>query len=181
MSISPLPSDLTARASALRWLLFDVDGVLTDGRLWYSAEGETLKAFHVRDGLAIRMAQRVGLKLGLFSGRRSAPLERRARDLDFDTWILGSGDKGADLETFLAEHDLPADAVAFVGDDLIDLPVIHRVGLSFAPADAVVEVCDAVDHVLATPGGHGAVREMIDLLLRARGEWQDVVARWRDA
>lgn len=171
-------ADLPRRADALRWLLFDVDGVLTDGRLWYTSEGETLKAFHVRDGLAFRLAQRAGLRIGLFSGRQSPPLERRARDLDFDTWIVGSRDKSADFTAFLDERQLSAEQVAFVGDDLIDLAVLRRCGLAFCPADAVPEVRAVVDRVLSTAGGFGAVREMVELILRARGQWAELVAAY---
>ncbi|MDA8015978.1 MAG: hypothetical protein MPN21_00920 [Thermoanaerobaculia bacterium] len=166
------------RAEALEWLLFDVDGVLTDGRLIYTRRGETVKPFNVRDGLGFRLAQRAGLKLGFLSGRRSRPLEFRAEELDIDEVILGSGDKDADLDAFLARQGTSASRVAFVGDDLPDLPVLRRCGLSFAPADAVAEVRAVVNRVLTRDGGDGAAREMIEQILRARGEWQRVMAHY---
>lgn len=175
-----LPGPLAERARDLEWLLFDVDGVLTDGRLWYTAEGESLKAFHVRDGLAFRLAQRAGLRIGLFSGRKSPPLERRARDLDFDTWIVGSKDKGADFRLFLERQGITAEKVGFIGDDLVDLPVIARCGLSFCPADAVPEVRQRVDLVLDTRGGAGVVREMVEGILEARGAWEGIVRSYLD-
>ena len=175
-----LPEALAERARRLEWLLCDVDGVLTDGRLWYTAEGETLKAFHVRDGLAFRLAQRAGLSIGLFSGRKSPPLEKRARDLDFDTWIVGSKEKGSDFESFLERESVNAEHVAFIGDDWIDLPVIRRCGLSFCPADAVPEVRQRVDVVLDTPGGAGAVRELVEKLLYARGSWDAILGYYAD-
>nr|XP_061797898.1 3-deoxy-D-manno-octulosonate 8-phosphate phosphatase KdsC-like [Nerophis lumbriciformis] len=165
-------------ADSLVWLLLDVDGVLTDGRLVYTWRGEQVKIFNVRDGLAMRLAQQAGLRVGLLSGRKSRPLERRASELDLDAVILGSGDKGIDFDAFLAEHRVSAAEVAYIGDDLIDLPVLGRSGLSFAPADAAPEVCSVVHRVLQARGGEGAVREMIELILKARGDWQKAVARY---
>lgn len=175
MPIPPLDQDLTRRAEALRWLLFDIDGVLTDGRLWYTGEGETIKPFHVRDGLGLKLAQKAGLSIGLFSGRRSPPVEARARELGFDAWILGSGDKRADFAAFLEEKDMPAEAVAFIGDDLVDVPVLRCCGLAFAPADAVAEVRAVVHRVLSVPGGAGVARELVEMVLRARGEWDAII------
>ena len=164
------------RAAGLEWLIFDVDGVLTDGRLHYSSTGEELKTFHVRDGLAFRLAQRAGVKLALLSGRSSTPLQRRAEELDLDAVLMGSRDKCADLDALLAEHATSDERLAFVGDDLQDLPVLRRAALSFAPADAAPEVLAAVDRVLATRGGGGVAREMIELVLKARGDWPRLVA-----
>lgn len=182
----PLPGDLltpddqafTRRATALEWLLFDVDGVLTDGRLYYGQRGELIKPFHVRDGLGLRLAQRAGLKLGLLSGRRSRPLERRAADLGLDAVILGSRDKLAGFEHFLTTHHTAPGRVAYIGDDLQDLAVLGRCALSFAPADAVPEVQAAVQIVLERPGGDGAVREMIELILKARGDWERLLSHF---
>lgn len=165
-------------AAGLAWILLDVDGVLTDGRLVYTWRGEQIKIFNVRDGLAMRLAQGAGLRVGLLSGRKSRPLERRAAELDLDAVILGSGEKGGDFDRFLAEHKVSASEVAYIGDDLQDLPVLGRSGLSFAPADAAPEVRSVVHRVLETRGGEGAVREMIELILKARGDWQQAVARY---
>lgn len=162
--------ELAARARALEWLLLDVDGVMTDGRLHYTAEGETIKVFHVRDGLGIKMAQWGGLKVGILSGRASPAVAQRAAELWIDDVIQGRDDKAPAFQRFLERRDTTADRVAYVGDDLQDLPVIERVGLSFAPADAVEAVRRRVDRVLATAGGAGAVREVVELLLAARQE-----------
>jgi 3-deoxy-D-manno-octulosonate 8-phosphate phosphatase (KDO 8-P phosphatase) len=162
--------ELARRARALTWLLLDVDGVLTDGRLYYTASGEEMKAFHVRDGLGIARARRAGLRVGILSGRRSAALARRADDLALDAVIQGRDDKGPAFEEFLAAHDTAAGRVAYVGDDLQDLPVLERCGLAFAPADAADEVRRRVHRVLAASGGGGAVREVVELLLAARGD-----------
>jgi 3-deoxy-D-manno-octulosonate 8-phosphate phosphatase (KDO 8-P phosphatase) len=167
--------DLAARARALRWLLLDVDGVLTDGRLWFGPEGETLKAFHVRDGLALQLAQRSGLSVGLLSGRASAVVERRALDLGLDAVVLGAEDKGRGFAAFLEERGLAPDQVAYVGDDLPDLPVLAACGISFAPADAAAEVRARAEFTLSTRGGEGAVREAVENLLRWRGVWAAAV------
>lgn len=163
-------AELARRAQAVAWLLLDVDGVMTDGRLHYTAEGETMKTFHVRDGLGIRMAQWAGLKVGILSGRRSAALAQRANELRVDELIQGRDDKGPAFDRFLRRRDVTPDRVAYVGDDVQDLPVIERVALSFAPADAVEAVRRKVDRVLAAAGGAGAVREVVELLLAARAE-----------
>jgi 3-deoxy-D-manno-octulosonate 8-phosphate phosphatase (KDO 8-P phosphatase) len=170
-------ADFRERCLRLSWLVCDVDGVLCE-RLWYDGEGESVKPFDVKDGFALRAAASVGFGLALLSARSSAPLERRARDLGFDAVMSGSRDKGASLYAFLEERQLSAEQVAYVGDDLTDLPPILVAGVSFAPADAAVEVRERVDVVLETPGGRGAVREMIERILRARGDWETVVARY---
>ncbi len=167
-----------ARAAGLEWLLFDVDGVLTDGGLYFTRWGEQVKRFHVQDGLGLRLAQRAGLKLGLLSGRRSKPLEVRAAELDFDAVILGSKDKLAAFEAFLEKYQTTPRRVAFIGDDLPDLPVLGRCALAFAPADAAEEVRATAHAVLERPGGGGAVREMIEMILKARGDWDKLIAKF---
>jgi len=171
-------AELARRAKALDWLLFDVDGVLTDGRLLYGADGEQWKVFHVRDGLGLRLAQRAGLRVGILSGRGSAALEARARDLGLDVVIQERSDKDAAFAEFLIEQGTAPERVAFMGDDLLDLPVMRRCALSFAPADAVAEVRERVDRVLANRGGSAVVRELCEMILRARGDWEGLVARW---
>lgn len=166
------------RCRALEWLILDVDGVLTDGRLLYTAEGETLKSFHVRDGLAIRLAQRAGIHVGVISGRTSAPLERRLEELDFEHVRLGSTDKGRDFARFLERRGTAAERVASIGDDLQDLAMLGPSGLSFAPADAVAEVRGRVHGTLSRRGGDACVREMIEAILRARGVWAELVDRF---
>lgn len=170
--------ELIRRAKELDWLLIDVDGVLTDGRLYYGGRGERLKVFHVRDGLAVRLAQRGGLKVGALSGRQSAPLTRRLDDLVFDSVTTGRSDKAAAFAELLDRTGADPKRVAYAGDDLLDLPVLTRVGLSFAPADAVHEVRERVDYVLASAGGHGAFRELVELVLSARGSWEGLVERY---
>lgn len=171
-----LADEFAARARRLRWLLFDVDGTLTDGRLYYSAEGFAMKAFDVRDGLGIKLAQKAGLGVATLSGRDDAALDRRASELGFDRVLDGIRDKAAAFESFLAEQGLEPAQVASIGDDLPELPILTRVGLSFAPADADPAIRERVHVVLAARGGRGAAREMVERILRARGEWEGLVA-----
>ena len=172
-----LPDDqLAQRAARLSWLLFDVDGVMTDGRLFYGADGEQLKVFEVRDGLGLKLAQRAGLKVGVLTGRESKALANRTKELGLDALLMDRSEKGPAFLQFLDRNGVAADRVGYLGDDLVDLPVLSRCGLSFAPADAVPEVCERVDRVLTLAGGRGVVREMIEVVLRARGDWDRVVA-----
>lgn len=166
------------RAKRLQWLLFDVDGVLNDGRLFFSGEGEHLKQFHVRDGLGFKLAQQHGLKVGILSGRRSPALQRRVRDLSLDDLTMNRSDKGKAFDEFLERVNTTSDRVAYVGDDLHDLAVLMRCGLSFAPADADPEVRSRVHRVLDARGGEGAAREIVRLVLEARGDWARIVDRF---
>jgi 3-deoxy-D-manno-octulosonate 8-phosphate phosphatase (KDO 8-P phosphatase) len=168
--------ELARRSRDLDWLLFDVDGVLTDGLLVYGPDGEGWKVFDVRDGLGLKLAQEAGLKTGILTGRGNAALEARAREIGFDALIQGRHDKDAAFNEFLAQHGAVPERVAYMGDDLLDLPVLRRCGLAFAPADAVADVRERVHRVVSKPGGRGAVREMCELILRARGHWDELVA-----
>ncbi|MFP5286274.1 MAG: KdsC family phosphatase [Thermoanaerobaculia bacterium] len=167
---------LTERARALEWLILDVDGVLTDGRLVYGPDGEQEKVFHVRDGLGLRLVQRDGLKVGIISGRESQALRIRADDLGIDWLVMERSDKGPAFAEFLAAQRVSPDKVAYMGDDLVDLPILLRCGLAFAPADAVAEVREQAHRVLSGRGGYGVVRELCELLLRARGSWDPLIA-----
>jgi 3-deoxy-D-manno-octulosonate 8-phosphate phosphatase (KDO 8-P phosphatase) len=167
--------ELVRRACALEWLLLDVDGVLTDGRLLYGPEGERWKVFHVRDGLGLRLAQKAGLKVGILSGRGNEALEFRTRELRIDAVIQERSDKGTAFREFLRDHGVDPGRIAYMGDDVLDLPVMRRCGLSFAPADAVAEVRERADRVLTSRGGTAVVREMCELILRARGDWERLV------
>lgn len=164
--------EFARRAREIDWILLDVDGVLTDRGLYYDRRGHNLLRFDVRDGLGIGMARRIGLKLGILTGRDSRALSRRAAELDFDLVVTGSADKSADFDRFLEQQATEPKRVAYAGDDLADIQVLGRCGLSFAPADAVSEVQDIVHCVLKAAGGFGAVREMIEAILRARGDWE---------
>ena len=173
-----MPLSTTAietRARSLRLLLFDVDGVMTDGSVILHPDGSEHKQFFVRDGAAIVLAQRTGLLVGLMSGRTSEATLRRAAELGIPIVTQGEADKRTAYRRLLAAHGLRDDEVAFMGDDLMDLPVLARAGLSAAPADASEDVRNRVHWVSRFDGGRGAVREMIEMVLRARGRWDAVV------
>jgi 3-deoxy-D-manno-octulosonate 8-phosphate phosphatase (KDO 8-P phosphatase) len=163
--------EFDARAARLRLLLFDVDGVLTDGSVSIGESGSESKAFFIRDGAALVWARREGVKLGLLSGRPSGATTRRAAELGISITVQGVADKGEAYAEILRANSLGDEHVAYMGDDLLDLPVLARVGLSAAPADAVDEVRARVHWVSAHGGGRGAVREFIELVLKARGRW----------
>lgn len=170
--------DLARRAAELEWILCDVDGVLTDGGLYYDRRGHRMLRFDVKDGMGMKLAQEAGLKVGVLTARSSQALERRAAELGLDAVMTGVRDKNAELESFLERNNTVAGRIAFIGDDLADLMVLARCGLTFSPVDAVAEVRTVVHHVLQARGGRGAVREMIEAILRARGDWDAVFARF---
>jgi 3-deoxy-D-manno-octulosonate 8-phosphate phosphatase (KDO 8-P phosphatase) len=172
------PPEIWQRAQPIRLLILDVDGVLTDGRLYFDAKGEALKVFHVRDGHGIKMAQRAGIEVALVSGRRSDAAYHRARELGINRFHEGVRDKVAVMEEIMAAMGIQAAQVAVVGDDLVDLPIMGRAGLAVAVADAVPEVAAAAHWVTTNPGGHGAVREVCDLILQAQGKWPEAVRPW---
>ena len=163
---------LAERCRRLRLILTDVDGVMTDGTVLLLPDGQEAKAFHIRDGLAIVLAHRVGLKTGLVSGRASASVDRRAAELKMAIVRQGVQDKGAALREILARESLAPHEVAYIGDDVNDLEVLGDVGLSAAPADAPLEVRAQVFMVMEARGGAGCLREFIEAILRARGDWE---------
>jgi 3-deoxy-D-manno-octulosonate 8-phosphate phosphatase (KDO 8-P phosphatase) len=157
------------RAQRIHLLVLDVDGVLTDGRLYISAAGEELKVFHVRDGSGLVAIQRAGVTVAIISGRDSAAVTRRANELGIRHVRQGVSDKGAELDRLLAELGVTAEETACVGDDTPDAPMLRRAGLAIGVADAHPALLAAAHWVTKSNGGHGAVREVCDLLLSARG------------
>lgn len=149
-------------------LVLDVDGVLTDGRLWFGPEGEALKVFHVRDGHGIKQLLDAGIEVAIISGRQSAAVGTRMRELGVRHVIQGAVDKQVAIDALLARLDIPSERAACLVDDLPDLPLMRTVGLAAAVADAHPDVLAAADHVTRLAGGHGAVREFCDWLLAAR-------------
>jgi 3-deoxy-D-manno-octulosonate 8-phosphate phosphatase (KDO 8-P phosphatase) len=166
------------RASRIRMLLFDVDGVLTDGVVVMHADGSESKGFHIRDGAAIVWAQRAGVPVGLLSARKSGATTHRAAQLGVRTVVQGVATKLAAYQQILRDAGLGDEEVAYMGDDLLDLPVLARAGLAAAPADAAPEVRERVHWVSACTGGRGAVREFIELVLRAQQRWDGVVSEY---
>jgi len=167
------------RASKIKLLLMDCDGVLTDGRIWLFENGEEQKGFHTRDGLGIELWHRAGLKSGIISGRNSSAVERRARTLGMSFVVQGVVEKVQAFTETVAEAGVTNEEVAFIGDDLNDIPLMVRSGLGVAVADAAIEARDLADYVTKLPGGQGAVREVIELILKAQGRWDDLTADYR--
>lgn len=161
--------EVRARARAVRLLAVDVDGVLTDGRMVLSERGDEWKAFHARDGVAVALARRAGLRVVLVTGESSAAARARGAKLGVDAVLVGVRRKGECLEQVMAEHGVPAEAVAFVGDDLLDIPALQRAGLAVAVADAAAEVRAVAHLVTRTRGGEGALRECVETILAAQG------------
>lgn len=164
--------------SDLRCLVLDVDGVLTDGRLYYAAEGPPARAFHAHDGVGIELFHDAGGEVVLLTAKSSAAIAARAAELGVRHVIQGSRDKLGDLRKLLAELDIPLARVAAMGDDLPDLPVLRACGYPLAPAGAVAEVRAVARFVTSRPAGGGAVREAVEHLLRAMGRWEAALARF---
>jgi 3-deoxy-D-manno-octulosonate 8-phosphate phosphatase (KDO 8-P phosphatase) len=164
--------------NAIKLLLFDVDGVLTDGTILVHGDGTESKQFNIKDGAAMVWAQRAGLGIGLLSARTADATAIRAAQLGLKVVVQGSANKLTGFEQILADQGLREDEVGYMGDDLQDLPVLRRAGFSAAPADAADDVRAAVHWVSAAGGGRGAVRECIEHVLRAQGAWTAAVAEF---
>ncbi len=166
------------KLAKIKLLLLDVDGVLTDGRITYDNCGNELKSFDVKDGHGLKMLQRAGIRVGIITGRSSEVVQRRAKELGIDILYQGALRKLDPYQEILSEQGLTDEQVAYVGDDVVDLPVLRRVGFSVTVADAVPDVSPYVDFVTLRAGGRGAVREVCDLLLRASGKWDELTERY---
>jgi 3-deoxy-D-manno-octulosonate 8-phosphate phosphatase (KDO 8-P phosphatase) len=149
----------------IKMVLLDVDGVLTDGGIFYSASGAEMKRFHAHDGYGVARAREHGLKLGIISGRQTPIVDVRAKELQIEDVIQNASDKVAAMEELGRKHNLQPDEMAFIGDDLFDIPLLKAVGFSAAPGNAFPQVKKVVDYVTRSPGGNGAVREFIDLII----------------
>lgn len=166
-----MKAELSERLRELRLLLLDVDGVLTDGRLVYGPEGDAGRLFNVRDGYGIKALQGAGLAVGIITGRRTEATARRAAELGLEEVWQGKRRKLPVWEEILERRGLKAEQAAYMGDDLLDLPLLERAGLAAAPADAVDEVLEAAHWTATRRGGEGCVRELCETILRARGAW----------
>jgi 3-deoxy-D-manno-octulosonate 8-phosphate phosphatase (KDO 8-P phosphatase) len=166
------------RIQHIRCLLLDVDGVLTDGKLHFTSDGKEFKSFDALDGHGIKMAQRAGLLVGFVSGRHSEATTNRAADLEVNILKQSPVNKAELMAEVQREHHLAAEEIAFVGDELVDLPAMRLAGLAVAVANAVPEVKKIAHYVTRRRGGDGAVREVIEMILKARGLWQKVTARY---
>lgn len=174
------PMDVAARARRLRLLLFDVDGVLTDASVVIGSGGHETKTFSIRDGAALVWARQNGLDVGLLSGRPSPATTARAAELGIELVVQDAASKRDSFARILADRKITPEQVAYMGDDLADLPVISRAGLAGVPVDAAPEVLAKAHWVSTKPGGRGAVREFIELILKARGQWDPLVVRQLD-
>ncbi|WP_044407286.1 KdsC family phosphatase [Thiomicrospira microaerophila] len=164
--------ELQAKANKIKLLLLDVDGVLTDNRLIYGDDGQEYKAFYTRDGHAMVLIQKSGIDIGIITGRTSELVKKRMQDLKVKHLYQGVPDKLPTFEALMAKLGLSLDQVAYMGDDILDLPILRRVGLSACPKDSDPEVLSRVDFVSQFDGGRGAVREFCEFIMKTQGHWQ---------
>jgi 3-deoxy-D-manno-octulosonate 8-phosphate phosphatase (KDO 8-P phosphatase) len=182
--MTALPAEAALRARAVRFLLLDVDGILTDGRLYFlsgapGTEMQEVKGFDTKDGLGITLARRAGIEVGLLSGRRSAAVTRRAEELGMVEVLEGAAPKLPVYDDLLARRKLTDPQICYMGDDIVDIPILRRAGLAATTADAHPEAKQAAHVVTVLPAGRGAVREIVDGILRAQGRWEQIMAPYR--
>jgi len=176
--MASIPQAVIDRARKIRLVLMDADGVMTDGRIVMFADGNEARAYHARDGLAVRIGQAGGLDFGVVSGRRSNAVDARAKELDFVEIHQKVAAKGACVEEIARRRGVRLEEICFVGDDIVDVPAFRRCGLAVVPSDADPEVFAHAHHVGASEGGRGIVREVVDLILHARGNWDAATAAY---
>jgi len=176
--MAQVTADALERARRLRLMLFDVDGVLTDGRLWYGPQGEQLKVFHSLDGHGVKLLQQAGIAAGILSGRSSAAVALRAAELGVAHVLQGIEHKRPAFAALLARLGLEPRETGYMGDDLPDLPVLAHCGFACAPREACAEVLRGAHYVASAPAGGGAAREVCDFLLRSQGRMESVLARY---
>ena len=170
--------DALDRARRIRLMIFDVDGVLTDGRLWYGPGGESLKAFHAYDGHGVKMLASAGIACAVLSGRRSAAVTARCAELGIGHVLQGIDDKRKEYETLLATLGVAAQDAGFMGDELVDLPVLTRCGFACAPREAPEAVRARAHYVASTPAGHGAAREVCEFVLHAQDKLEGALREY---
>ena len=173
-----ISGDALDRAKKIQLIIFDVDGVLTDGGIYHGAAGELFKAFHCRDGFGITLLRSCGIKTAIITGRKSAMTSWRAAELRIDSVLQGQMNKRDAYKKIKAQFNLTDDEICYVADDLIDLPVFVQVGFRAAVGDAVPEVVERAHFVAQNFGGHGAVREVAEFILKAKGFWQTIIERY---
>jgi 3-deoxy-D-manno-octulosonate 8-phosphate phosphatase (KDO 8-P phosphatase) len=172
-------AEVERRAARVKLLLLDCDGVLTDGRITLLADGDEQKSFHTRDGHGLVLLHRAGLQSGIISGRTSTAVERRARDLGITHVRQGTHNKIVEFAEVLTAAGATEQEVAFIGDDVTDIPLMRRVVFAVAVADATAETRSAAHYVTQLPGGFGAVREVCELILKAQGRWAELMRRYQ--
>jgi 3-deoxy-D-manno-octulosonate 8-phosphate phosphatase (KDO 8-P phosphatase) len=176
--MNALPEALQKKIRTIRLLLCDVDGVLTDGKIIYDDTGAEIKAFNVRDGHGIKLIQRAGIKVGIITSRESEVVRRRAKDLGISMVYQKVLNKLEAFNDILNQGNYAPHEIAYIGDDLVDIPVLRRVGLSVAVSDCIGEVRELVDYITQFRGGRGAVREVCELILKIQGKWQEVTDKY---
>ncbi len=176
-----MKKNIKEKLQKVKMLILDVDGVMTDGRIIMDNKGREMKNFDVRDGHGLKIIQRYGIKVALLTGRQSKVVEHRAKDLEINDVYQSVFNKKDVFEKILEKHKLAASAVAFLGDDIVDIPVLKRVGFSAAVADALDVVKQSVDYITVNRGGHGAVREICEMILQAQGKWPEIAAKYEFA
>ncbi|MBS1262104.1 MAG: 3-deoxy-D-manno-octulosonate 8-phosphate phosphatase KdsC [Calditrichaeota bacterium] len=177
MPTSVFDDSLRDRLAAVRLLVFDVDGVMTDGRAYYDARGMAMKAFSMRDGFGFVMARFAGIDLGVITGNVIEPLKRRLEKFNITRIKGGHFRKSAYFPELLQETGVPAEHAAYIGDDLFDIPVLRQAGVALAPEDAHADVHEVCDAVIPVRGGHGVIRAAVEAILKAKGIWGDVLQR----
>ena len=170
------PTDLDSRLQRIKLLLMDCDGVLTDGRIWLTTDGDEVKAFHAHDGQGISVWHRAGYQSGIISGRASSAVERRARELKMTYVHQYAKDKVSAFDDIITGAGISPAECCFIGDDLGDIAVMRRVGLAVAVADGAAETKAAAQYITSRKGGQGAVREVVELILKAQQRWDELVA-----
>lgn len=162
----------------IKMVIADVDGVLTDGSITIDATGNELKTFNAKDGSGIKFLQRVGIKFAIITGRQSYAVEFRANELKIKDVYQSAKKKTEAYRKILSENGLKDDEVCYIGDDLVDIPVMRKVGFSVAVADSVLEVLEVVDYITKANGGKGAVREVVEKIIKGQGKWDEITARY---
>ncbi len=171
--------NLKQKASKIKAVVLDIDGVLTNGLIGYSGvSGEEIKFFHVRDGHGIKLAKRAGLLVGALSGRTAAANKKRAAELEFDFLYEGKKDKGAAFEVLLKEFNLKDEECLYIGDDVVDIPILKRAGMAVTVADAPEYMDEYCDLRTSCKGGEGAVREVLEMLLKEKGQWDALMQKY---
>ena len=177
----PIREDAITRAKKIKCVILDVDGVLTDGGIYVAPDGsELFKPFFARDGLAVSLARKVGLTTALITGRASSIVVNRAKELRIDLVYQGSLDKREAYADIKAKTGLSDEEIAYIGDDIVDLPILRQVGLPCAVGDAVPEVKEIAQIIAAQPGGRGAVREIYEIILKTQGLWDQFLTAFQD-
>ncbi|HKN19446.1 MAG TPA: HAD-IIIA family hydrolase [Dissulfurispiraceae bacterium] len=176
-----IPPSVVEIASKIKLLILDVDGVLTDGGIILDGGGAELKVFHVRDGHGLSMLKRAGVKVAIITGRNSEVVDRRARELEITEVYQGCHKKIVAYEKLLVKLDIADENVAYIGDDVVDVPLLKRVGFPVAVADAVEEARESALFITNARGGRGAVREISDLILKASGKWRELLDEYDQA